>query len=53
MKIVKRAAALFLFLALFTTGCSSFDRAWRNPPATIRRHRRTVGRAVAERAQWA
>jgi hypothetical protein len=33
MKIVKRAAALFLFLALFTTGCSSFDRAWRNPPA--------------------
>ena len=33
MKIVKRAAALSLFLALFATGCSSFDRAWRNPPA--------------------
>jgi hypothetical protein len=26
-------AALFLFLAVLTTGCSSFDRAWRNPPA--------------------
>ena len=33
MKIVKRAAALFLFVAVLTTGCSSFDRAWRNPPA--------------------
>ena len=32
MKIVMRAAALFLFVAVFTTGCSSFDRAWRNPP---------------------
>jgi hypothetical protein len=33
MKIVMRAAALFLFVAVLTTGCSSFDRAWRNPPA--------------------
>ena len=33
MKIVMRAAALFLFLAVLTTGCSSFERAWRNPPA--------------------
>ena len=33
MKIVMRAAALFLFVAVLTTGCFSFDRAWRNPPA--------------------
>ena len=33
MKIVMRAAALFLFVAVLTTGCSSFDRAWRNSPA--------------------
>jgi len=33
MKIVMRAAALFLFVAVLTTGCSSFDRTWRNPPA--------------------
>jgi len=33
MKIVIRASALFLFVAVLTTGCSSFDRAWRNPPA--------------------
>ena len=32
MKIVMRAAALFLFVAVLTTGCSSFNRAWRNPP---------------------
>ena len=32
MKIVMRAATLFLFVAVLTTGCSSFDRAWRNPP---------------------
>jgi hypothetical protein len=33
MKIVMRTAALFLFVAVFTAGCSSFDRSWRNPPA--------------------
>jgi hypothetical protein len=34
MKIVSRAAAaLLLSLAVLTTGCSSFERAWRNPPA--------------------
>jgi hypothetical protein len=33
MKIGMRAAALFLSIALLTTGCSSFNRAWRNPPA--------------------
>jgi hypothetical protein len=33
MKIVLQAAVLFLFVAVLTTGCSSFDRAWRNPPA--------------------
>jgi hypothetical protein len=33
MKIVMRAAALFLFVAVLATGCSSFDRAWQNPPA--------------------
>jgi hypothetical protein len=33
MKIIMRPAALFLFVAVFTTGCSSFDRTWRNPPA--------------------
>ena len=32
MKIGKRAAALFLFVSLLATGCSSFDRAWQNPP---------------------
>jgi hypothetical protein len=33
MKIVMRVAAVFLFVAVLTTGCSSFDRAWRNSPA--------------------
>jgi hypothetical protein len=33
MKIIMRPAALFLIVAVLTTGCSSFDRAWRNPPA--------------------
>ena len=33
MKIVARAAALLLSIAVLTTGCSSFERAWRNPPA--------------------
>jgi hypothetical protein len=33
MKIAMRAAPLFLIIAVLTTGCSSFDRAWRNPPA--------------------
>jgi hypothetical protein len=33
MKIAMRAAALFLSIAVLTTGCTSFDRAWRNPPA--------------------
>ena len=32
MKIVTRVAALVLFFAMLTSGCSSFDRAWRNPP---------------------
>ncbi len=32
MKIVARAAALLLSIAVLTTGCSSFERAWRNPP---------------------
>jgi hypothetical protein len=33
MKIVMRTAALFLFAGVLTPGCSSFERAWRNPPA--------------------
>jgi hypothetical protein len=33
MKIVIRAAPLLLCLAVLTTGCSSFERAWQNPPA--------------------
>jgi hypothetical protein len=33
MRIVMRAAALLLSIAMLTTGCSSFERAWRNPPA--------------------
>jgi hypothetical protein len=33
MKIVMQAATLFVFVAILTTGCSSFDRAWQNPPA--------------------
>jgi hypothetical protein len=33
MKIAMRAAPLFLSIAVLMTGCSSFDRAWRNPPA--------------------
>ncbi|HEY5706193.1 MAG TPA: hypothetical protein VIS96_11530 [Terrimicrobiaceae bacterium] len=33
MKIAMRAAATFLLAAVLTTGCSSFDRAWQNPPA--------------------
>ena len=33
MKIAMRTAPLFLIIAVLTTGCSSFDRAWRNPPA--------------------
>ncbi len=32
MRIVPRAAALFLFLAVLATGCSSFERKWRKPP---------------------
>ena len=32
MKIATHAAALFLSLAVLVTGCSSFERAWRNPP---------------------
>jgi hypothetical protein len=32
MKIVIRAAALLLAIAVLTTGCSSFERAWRHPP---------------------
>jgi hypothetical protein len=31
MKIKTPAAAAFLFLAVLTTSCSSFDRAWRSP----------------------
>jgi hypothetical protein len=33
MKIVIRAAALLLSIAVLTTGCSSFERAWGDPPA--------------------
>ena len=33
MKIDTRAAALLLSIAMLTTGCSSFERAWGNPPA--------------------
>jgi hypothetical protein len=33
MKIVIRAVALLLSIAVLTSGCSSFERAWRNPPA--------------------
>jgi hypothetical protein len=33
MKNVIRAAALLLSIAVLTTGCSSFERAWQNPPA--------------------
>ena len=33
MKMVIRAAALLLALAVLSTGCSSFERAWQNPPA--------------------
>jgi hypothetical protein len=33
MKIVIRAATLLLSIAILTSGCSSFERAWRNPPA--------------------
>jgi hypothetical protein len=33
MKIVIQAAALLLALAVLATGCSSFERAWQNPPA--------------------
>ena len=33
MKIATHTAALFLSLAVLVTGCSSFERAWRNPPA--------------------
>jgi hypothetical protein len=33
MKIALRAVALLLSIAVLTSGCSSFERAWRNPPA--------------------
>jgi hypothetical protein len=33
MRIVTPAAVLLLSIAMLTTGCSSFERAWRNPPA--------------------
>jgi hypothetical protein len=33
MKIVIPAVALLLSIAILTSGCSSFERAWRNPPA--------------------
>ena len=33
MKILIEAAALLLAIVVLTTGCSSFERAWRNPPA--------------------
>jgi hypothetical protein len=33
MRRVRHAVALFLLAAVFTTACSSFERAWRNPPA--------------------
>ena len=33
MKILMQAAALFLAIAVLTTGCSSFEREWRNPSA--------------------
>jgi hypothetical protein len=33
MKILTRAAALLLAIVVLTTGCSSFERAWRNSPA--------------------
>jgi hypothetical protein len=33
MKIATQAATLFLSLAVLMTGCSSFEQAWRNPPA--------------------
>jgi hypothetical protein len=32
MKIVLRAVALLLSIAVLTSGCSSFEREWRNPP---------------------
>ena len=31
MRIAIQSAALFLSIAVLTTGCSSFERAWRNP----------------------
>jgi hypothetical protein len=33
MKIALRAVALLLSIAVLTNGCSSFERAWRSPPA--------------------
>jgi hypothetical protein len=52
MKIAMRAAPLFLSIAVLTTGCSSFDRAWRNPPAqTAGIGGRWEGRQQS--AQWA
>ena len=33
MKIAIPTAPLLLCLAVLTTSCSSFERAWRNPPA--------------------
>jgi hypothetical protein len=33
MKLVIRAVALSLSIAVLTSGCSSFERAWRDPPA--------------------
>ena len=33
MRGVIRAAALFLLVGVLATGCSSFNHAWRNPPA--------------------
>ena len=32
MRIVIRAVALLISIAVLTSGCSSFERAWRNPP---------------------
>jgi hypothetical protein len=46
MKIVIRAAAFFLSVGVLTTGCSSFERAWRNPPA------QSAGIAGRWEGQW-
>ena len=51
MRIVS-SAALFLFLAVLTTGCSSFDQQVAEAAGAIHRHRRAMGRTLAERAFW-